>query len=65
MFCSVLSAAIQGVDAVPVHVEADVGEGMPQLVAVGSVSLQVKEGQDRVKTALRNTGIMLPPKRTL
>lgn len=63
MFCSVLSAAIQGVDAVPVHVEADVGEGMPQFVMVGSVSLQVKEGQDRVKTALRNTGIMLPPKR--
>ncbi|MDD3278252.1 MAG: ATP-binding protein, partial [Lachnospiraceae bacterium] len=63
MFCSVLSAAIHGVDAVPVQVEADVGEGMPQFVMVGSASIQVKEGQDRVKTALRNTGIILPPKR--
>lgn len=63
MFCSVLSAAIYGVDAVKVQVEADVSDGMPQFVMVGSVSTQVKEGQDRVKTALRNVGVKLPPKR--
>lgn len=63
MFCSVLSAAIYGVDAVKVQVEADVSDGMPQFVMVGSVSTQVKEGQDRVKTALRNVGVVLPPKR--
>lgn len=63
MFCSVLSATIYGVDAVKVQVEADVSDGMPQFVMVGSVSMQVKEGQDRVKTALRNVGVVLPPKR--
>lgn len=63
MFCSILSAAICGIDAVKVYVEADVSDGMPQFVMVGSVSVQVKEGQDRVKTALRNAGLVLPPKR--
>ena len=60
MFCSVLSATIYGVDAVKVQVEADVSDGMPQFVMVGSVSMQVKEGQDRAKTALRNVGVVLP-----
>lgn len=63
MFCSVLSAAIYGIDAVKVQVEADVSDGMPQFVMVGSVSSRVKEGQDRVKTALRNAGVAFPPKR--
>ena len=63
MFCSVLSAAIYGIDAVKVQVEADVSDGMPQFVMVGSASSRVKEGQDRVKTALRNAGVAFPPKR--
>lgn len=63
MFCSTLSAAISGVEALPVWVEADVGDGMPQFSMVGFVSSQVREAQDRVRTALRNLGISLPPKR--
>ena len=63
MFCSILSAAIYGVDAVPIWVEADVSSGMPVFSMVGFVSSQVKEAQDRVRTALRNLGILLPPKR--
>ncbi len=63
MFCSVLSAAISGVEAFPVCVEADVSDGMPVFSIVGSVSHQVREGQDRVRTALRNLGVSLPPKR--
>ena len=63
MFCSILSAAIYGVDAVPIWVEADVSSGMPVFSMVGFVSSQVKEAQDRVRTALKNIGIILPPKR--
>lgn len=63
MFCRVWSMAIHGVEAVPVRVEADVSDGMPFFTIVGSVSTQVKEAQDRVRTALRNLGIVLPPKR--
>ena len=63
MFCQVLSAVIRGVDALPVTVEADVSDGMPQFTIVGFVSSQVKEAQDRVRTAVRNLGIRLPPRR--
>lgn len=63
MFSSILSAVIVGVDALPIQVEADVSDGLPMWQMVGHVSSQVKEAQDRVRTALRNSGITLPPKR--
>ena len=63
MFASVLSATILGMEVCPIHVEADVSDGLPSFTMVGFPSAQVKEAQDRVRTALRNNGIMLPPKR--
>jgi len=50
-------------EMIPVQVEADVSDGMPQFTMVGYVSAQVKEAQDRVRTALKNMEISLPPKR--
>ena len=63
MFASVLSAAISGMEVCQVQVEADVSDGLPCFTMVGFPSMQVKEAQDRVRTALRNNGICLPPKR--
>lgn len=63
MFCKVLSAAIGGVEGYSVRVEADVSEGMPVFLMVGYLSSEVREAADRVRTALRNTGYPLPPKR--
>ena len=63
LFCKVLSAAIGGVEGYPVRVEADVSEGMPVFLMVGYLSSEVREAADRVRTALRNTGYPLPPKR--
>lgn len=63
MFTQVLSAAIYGVDALVVRVEADVSDGLPSFSMVGYVSAQVREAQDRVRTAVRNIGLALPPKR--
>ena len=63
MFSSVLSAAILGMEILPVRVEADVSDGLPSFSMVGYVSSQVKEAQDRVRTALRNSKIALPPKK--
>lgn len=37
-------------EMIPVQVEADVSDGMPQFTMVGYVSAQVKEAQDRVRT---------------
>ena len=63
LFASVLSAAILGIEVCPVKVEADVSDGLPTFIMVGFASQQVKEAQDRVRTALKNNGISLPPKR--
>lgn len=63
MFASVLSASIRGMEVCPIKVEADVSSGLPSFTMVGFPSAQVKEAQDRVRTALKNNGISLPPKK--
>lgn len=63
MYCSVISTALCGVEAVPVFVEADCTEGMPSFCIVGNVSSQVREGLDRVRAALKNYGISIPPRK--
>ena len=63
MFTRIMSAAIVGMDVIPVQVEADVSDGLPHFTMVGFVSSQVKEAGDRVRTALKNIGSALPPKR--
>ena len=65
MFYGVMSAEIAGVEAVPVRVEADLSDGLPFFTVVGCAAARVKEAQDRVKTALKNQGIRLPPKRVV
>ncbi|MBS6194753.1 MAG: YifB family Mg chelatase-like AAA ATPase [Clostridiales bacterium] len=63
MYTSILSATIHGLEAVPVCVEVDVSRGLPGFSMVGSLSSQVKESQDRVRTALHNSNISLPPRK--
>ena len=63
MFSSVLSACVCGIESIPVHVEADISDGLPVMNMVGYLASEVKEAQDRVRSAMRNTGIRLPVKR--
>lgn len=63
MFSTILSAAVLGIDAYPVRVEADICDGLPQFSMVGDLAPEVREAADRIRTALRNTGIRFPPKR--
>lgn len=63
MFRTVMSASVFGVESRPICVEADVGEGLPSFTMVGYLSAQVKEAQDRVRTALKNAGFQMRPKR--
>ena len=65
MFSSVLSAAIVGMEVRTIAVEADISNGLPVFHMVGFATSQVKEAQERVRTALRNTGIELPPRRMI
>ncbi len=63
MFSSILSADVRGINGVPIFVETDVSEGLPGLIMVGYLASAVKESADRVRTALKNTGISIPPKK--
>lgn len=63
MYTSILSATMQGIRAIPVQVEVDVSPGLPGFSMVGTVNSQVREAQDRVRTALHNLEIPVPPRR--
>ena len=43
--------------------EADISDGLPAINMVGMLSSEVKEAGERVRTALKNTGFSIPPKR--
>lgn len=60
---TVLSAALQGLSVAEVHVEADVSNGLPVFHMVGYLSSEVKEASERVRTAIRNSGITIPAKK--
>ncbi|MBO5069873.1 MAG: YifB family Mg chelatase-like AAA ATPase [Roseburia sp.] len=62
MYSIVSTAIIQGIQSIPVSVEADVSDGMPMFEMVGFLASEVKEARERVRTALRNSGFVLPPK---
>lgn len=63
MFSKVKSCAVHGVDGRMIDVEADVNDGLPVFTMVGYLSSSVREASERVRTALKNSGFRLPPKR--
>ncbi len=63
MFGKVQSAAITGIESHMVSVEADVSDGLPGFSMVGYLASEVREAQDRVRTALRNSGYRLQPRK--
>lgn len=63
MYSKVLSAYIKGVSIEFVDVECDISSGLPVMDMVGLLASDVKEAKDRVRTALKNMDIYLPPKR--
>ena len=61
MFSKVNSGGLHGIDGCLIQVEADVSTGLPGFQLVGFLASEVKEAQDRVRTALKNSGFSLPP----
>lgn len=64
-YSTVISAALSGLDVMPVRVEADVSNGLPMLHMVGYLSSEVKEASERVRTAIHNAGIDLPARKMI
>ncbi|NJM64320.1 MAG: YifB family Mg chelatase-like AAA ATPase [Acaryochloris sp. RU_4_1] len=63
MLARVWSASLMGIEAVKVGVEVDVSGGLPGIVIVGLPDAAVQESKERVKAALRNSGLAFPMRR--
>lgn len=63
MYSSIKTALLDGINTVPVIVEVDINTGLPMFDMVGNLAPEVREAKERVKTALHNCGIIIPPKR--
>ncbi|HKM04420.1 MAG TPA: YifB family Mg chelatase-like AAA ATPase [Lachnospiraceae bacterium] len=63
MFSTITSGAIQGVTSYLIHVEVDTAQTLPGFDMVGLLGNEVKESKERVRVALKNSGIKLPPLR--
>ncbi len=63
MLARVHSAAILGIDAYVVGVEVDAAAGLPAMATVGLAQSAVKEGKERVLSAIQNSGFEIPPRK--
>ncbi len=63
MYSVVTTSIVYGIESIPIEVEADISEGMPVFEMVGFLSAEVKEAKERVRTALKNSGYLLPARR--
>ena len=61
----VYSAALHGMEVKFIRVEADLSNGLPMFHMVGYLSSEVKEAGERVRTAIRNSGLEVPVKKTV
>lgn len=60
MLARLQTAAVCGVEAIPVSVEVDVGGGLPGMTMVGLPDASVRESRERVRSAIRNSGFPFP-----
>ncbi|MFA5991049.1 MAG: YifB family Mg chelatase-like AAA ATPase [Candidatus Doudnabacteria bacterium] len=63
MIAKILSAAVIGLEAVEVEVEADVTNGLPATIVVGLPDTAVQESRERVKAAIKNSECNYPQTR--
>lgn len=63
IYCTTISGTTLGVEGRLIRVEVDISDGLPAINMVGMLASEVKEAGERVRTALKNTGFFMPPKR--
>ena len=60
MLARIESCAVQGIDGIPVAVEVDNVPGTNKMFMVGLPDTAVKESQERVTSAIKNSGFRIP-----
>lgn len=63
MLSKIISAAIDGINAMPIIVETDITGGLPTFTIVGQADLSVREARERIRAAMVNTGMEYPGNR--
>ena len=63
MLAKVLSCAVVGLDGTIVEVEVDISSGLPAFNIVGLPDTAVQEARERVRAAIKNSGLIFPAKR--
>jgi magnesium chelatase family protein len=63
MLATIESSAIQGIDAYDVSVEVDVSSQIAYFAIVGLPDAAVNEAKERVRAAIKNTGLEFPTRR--
>ena len=61
MFSTITSGTIHGIRSRLIQVEVDISQGLPCFQIVGLPGSEVREARERVKVALKNVGVTLPP----
>src|SRR5512143_1257407 len=59
MLAKVYTCAVIGLDAQIVEVEVDTGRGLPAVFLVGLPDAAVKESSERVRSAIKNSGLRM------
>jgi magnesium chelatase family protein len=60
MLATVSSCAVVGLDGVLIQVEVDISRGLPNMTIVGLPDAAVQESRERVRAAIKNTGLPFP-----
>lgn len=63
MITKLSSAALFGIDGFVVDVETDISNGLPGFDIVGLPDASVKESKERIRAAIKNSGLAMPSKR--
>lgn len=59
----VKSATNFGLEALPIEIEVDLSNGLPSFLIVGLPDKAVEEAKERVRAAIKNSGLVFPQKR--
>ena len=63
MLATTLSAAVTGIEGYLVEIEVDLSNGLPCFDIVGLPDVAVKEARERVRAAIKNSGLSFPLQR--
>ena len=63
MLAKVYSCAVIGLEGQIVEVEVDTARGLPSFTLVGLPDAAVKESGERVRAAIKNSGLIMPGNR--